>query len=113
MPDFTFQLPAAINPATVDAGRIDAFFAGKGYQVLDGSSVRSDGTVIAHLDRDPAADVAAFANQPTPGEQGIAQAITTLKAYVASVQAIPAATRTPEQQAIFAIVAIMKAQLTP
>jgi len=40
MPVFTFPLPAATDPA-----RVDAWLTAKGYTIADGSSLHSDGSV--------------------------------------------------------------------
>lgn len=116
---FTFPIPAGIvDLSTVTPDRVAAYFTGKGYQVLDGAAIDAvNRQIIIGLDRDPSADLSAFAALPsvplTTAEQAVAQAIAYLKnTYLPFVQAIPNATRTNEQRALLAILVILKAQLT-
>jgi len=110
MPVFTFPLPAATDPA-----RVDAFLRARGYVLQDGSSISADETVSCNVDRDPSADlIAAYTDAPTAQQQIVLTAIAYLKnTYVPTVQAIAPASRTPEQRALLAICVILKAQLTP
>jgi hypothetical protein len=111
---YAITLPAALNPFEVLPDRLTAYFAAKGYQTTGDAQVFGDGTATLTLDRDPSADVAAFANAQSAQEQNVATAIAYLKTtYLPYVQGIPAASRTPEQRAITAILTVLKAQLTP
>ena len=102
MPMFTFPLPAATDPA-----RVDAFLMAKGYTIADGSSLHSDGSVSVSIDRDPASDLPAYTDVPTPGEQALQTAQTVIANYIVMVKAILPAARTPEQKVILAILRVV------
>lgn len=109
MADYTVKLPVA----PTDPTNVDAYLDAHGYVRADGSSLLADGlTVIVHVDRDPTADLAAYANSPTQAQTRHANAIAYLKnTYVPKYAAIPVASRSDQDNALLAIVTILKAQL--
>jgi hypothetical protein len=111
---YTFTLPAGMDPLTVTPDRVAAYLTGKGYTVNNGAQIDASGSVTIDLDRDPSADVPAFTDAPTPAETQFAAAKSYLQGtYVPAIQAIPAASRTPEQRAILALCVVLKNALTP
>lgn len=103
MPTFRLRPPIVI----VDPARVDAWLAAHGYQVLDGSSIASDGSLIVNTDRDPSADVAAYQDAPTADELAVQQATAVIKSYVKNVLATAPASRTAEQRVIVALARVL------
>ena len=102
MPVFTFPLPGATDPA-----RVDAWLISRGFVIGDGSSIHSDGSVSVSIDRDPASDLPAYTDAPTPSQQSLQIAQTVIANYIATVKAILPAARTPEQKVILAILRVV------
>lgn len=107
MPIFTITPPVAAT----DPARIDAFLAAKGFTVIDGSSVHSDGSVSVTCDRDPSATFKTYSDAATLGETATQTAIAAVKTYLAVTSTIPLVTRTPEQTMLLALIHLFGAQI--
>lgn len=82
--------------------------------LADGVSLHGDGSIGVDCDRNPAADLATYADAPTPAEQSVMTAINFLKNTDApKYTAIPGAQRSDQDNALLSILVILKVVLTP